>query len=277
MKLPVEDDFNDILGKAQKGLGISTEDLAERAGGLGEKEIRDARRGDFDETVARRMAKALDLNEEALAVIGRRDWYPEQPGEIKGFERICTPFYDDRHVNAYVAWSEGSGKAVVFDTGTDESKIAQFLEEKSLQAEMIFLTHAHRDHVTGVDKLAERYGCPILGGEKEANLPSGARKLKAGETMKALDGELKIEVLETSGHTSGGVTFLLSGLPRKVAVVGDALFAGSVGGANVSYEATLEGLEKLLQLPPDTVLAPGHGPYSTVEQERVMNCFHTGG
>ena len=271
MKLPVEDDFNDVLGKAQKGLELSTEQLAEQTG-LSEKEIRDARRGDFDEKVVRKLARALRLNEEALVRIGRKDWYPAQPDTLDGFDRVCTPFYD-MHVNAYVVWSAEKGRAIVFDTGTDEKAIGAFLQKRNLKLDAIYLTHAHGDHITGVDRLAEAYECPIYGGRNETNLPSGCRLLNDGDRFTALDGSLEVEVLETAGHTTGGISFVVRGLDQEVAVVGDALFAGSVGGANVSYDQTLHGLKRLLDLPAATILAPGHGPLTTVGQEREMNCF----
>ena len=110
MKLPVEDNFNDVIGKAQKGLEITTEDLSERAG-VPEECIRKIRRGEFDEAAVSSVGRYLHLNIDALLKIGRGDWYPEQPGPVDGFELIATPFYD-WHVNAYLLWDPNTKEAI---------------------------------------------------------------------------------------------------------------------------------------------------------------------
>ena len=87
-------------------------------------------------------------------------------------------------------------------------------------------------------------------------------------------GCLSVEMFNTTGHTTGGATYVVKGLSRNFAIVGDAIFAGSMGGPNVSYEDSLKGLNRILSLDDDTVLASGHGPLTTVGQEKRMNCFY---
>src|SRR5205823_4945996 len=87
-------------------------------------------------------------------------------------------------------------------------------------------------------------------------------------------GEIDIESRLTWGHSPGGMTFVANGLARPVAVVGDSLFAGSMGGGNVSYnDALRNNLEKILTLPDETIICPGHGPMTTVGEEKQHNPF----
>ncbi|MDD4932907.1 MAG: MBL fold metallo-hydrolase, partial [Methylacidiphilaceae bacterium] len=83
-----------------------------------------------------------------------------------------------------------------------------------------------------------------------------------------------IRTLLTNGHSAGGITYLVAGGARPLAIVGDSLFAGSMGGGNVSYaDALRNNREKILTLPGQTVICPGHGPLTTVEEEREHNPF----
>src|ERR1017187_8405054 len=87
-------------------------------------------------------------------------------------------------------------------------------------------------------------------------------------------GGVKIEARRTSGHARGGTTFVVRGLGREVAVVGDALFAGSMGGGMVSYEEALRtNRESIFTLGDETIVAPGHGPLTTVGEEKLHNPF----
>jgi len=90
-------------------------------------------------------------------------------------------------------------------------------------------------------------------------------------------GSLTLEARLTSGHSRGGLTYVISGLARPVAIVGDSLFAASMGGGAVSYDdAVRNNLEKILTLPEETILCPGHGPLTTAGKERRENPFFAG-
>jgi hydroxyacylglutathione hydrolase len=83
-----------------------------------------------------------------------------------------------------------------------------------------------------------------------------------------------VDTLLTSGHSLGGMSYVVNGLARPVAIVGDSIFAGSMGGGGVSYEDALRNnRQKILRLPENTVLCPGHGPLTTVGEERKHNPF----
>ncbi len=272
MKLPLEDDFNDVIGKAQKGLEITTEDLAEKTG-VSEEGIRKIRRGEFDAAAVAAVGQQLNLNVDALLKIGRGDWYPEQPGSIEGFELIATPFYD-WHVNAFLLWDADSKEAIAFDTGTDPEPMLAKIDALGLKLKTLFLTHSHGDHIEGAAKILSKTGVKAVISRLEPAVDFEAEAIDEGYVSNA--GCLSVEMFNTTGHTSGGATFVVKGLSRDFAIVGDAVFAGSMGGPNVSYEDSLKGLKRILSLDDDTVLASGHGPLTTVGQEKQMNCFYVG-
>jgi hydroxyacylglutathione hydrolase len=111
-------------------------------------------------------------------------------------------------------------------------------------------------------------------------MPSNAREPFAGTTTFEIGstkwnvGALSIEPRLTRGHSEGGTTYVINGLSRPVAVVGDAIFAGSIGGPKLSYADALEGIRsQILSLPDNTVICPGHGPLTTVGEEKANNPF----
>jgi glyoxylase-like metal-dependent hydrolase (beta-lactamase superfamily II) len=100
----------------------------------------------------------------------------------------------------------------------------------------------------------------------------GAESFEVGQSFRL--GNLSIETRLTSGHAVGGITYVIRGLAHPVAVVGDALFAGSMGGAAHAYtEALRNNREQILTLPEETVLCPGHGPLTTVGEQKFANPF----
>ncbi len=270
MKLVVEDEYCDIVGKAQKGLLLSTEDLALKAE-VTETQVREARKGNFDEAVARALAGTLNLNGDALVAIGQERWYPAQPEPFDGFEFISTPFSDGYFVNSCVIWDPETSLAIVIDTGTDASPTIDLIKSKNLKLDTVYITHMHGDHVAGLDAIRKEFDCSVVVNKLESSLPDGAIGIREG--YQAAHGSLKVSAIETIGHTAGGTTYIVDGLARRVAAVGDALFAGSIGGANVSYERSLETGREILKLGAETVLVPGHGPLTTVGEEMKMNCF----
>jgi glyoxylase-like metal-dependent hydrolase (beta-lactamase superfamily II) len=134
----------------------------------------------------------------------------------------------------------------------------------------ILLTHIHTDHILELDRLKERTGAKAYVSEREPI--AGAETFADGRQFQI--GSLKIETRRTSGHAAGGVTYIVTGLARRLAIVGDAIFAGSMGGGAVSYEEALRtNRENILTLPDDTIICPGHGPLTTVGEEKQHNPF----
>ncbi len=269
--IPLEDNAGDILGKAQRGLGLSDSQLAERAG-VGADRVRRLREGDFDDETLKVVAPVLGLDSGSLIKLARNEWISEPVEEMEGLAQFNTT-YGDMTVNAYLVWDPESREAVAFDTGADCTDILQRVKRESLTVKLILLTHSHPDHVADLAKLRKETGAPVYISGRES--VSGAESIDQGKLFEC--GALRIESRLTSGHSTGGMTFCVGGLKRPLAVVGDSLFAASMGGGAVSYEDALRNnREKILTLPDQTIVCPGHGPLTTVGKEKRENPFFAG-
>ena len=267
MKAPIEDYYEDILGKAARGLGFSTARIAEQTG-LSREAIREALRGVFDEDHARLLAGPLQLDGEALVLAGRKTWYPDGV-DLDGLAFFNT-VYGDMTVNAFVVWDPATGEAGIFDTGADAGAMLEFVARKNLAVKSLFITHTHGDHIAAVDQVLGAHSCPVYVGEGEGS--SVGQRFAPGKVFRL--GSLEVETRLTWGHARGGITYVIRGLQRPVAIVGDALFAQSMGGGMVSYEAALETNRKaLFTLPDETVVCPGHGPMTSIGEEKRVNPF----
>jgi hydroxyacylglutathione hydrolase len=266
MTTPLEDNVSDIIGKAQRGLGISDSQLAERAGVSAEK-IRSLRSGDFDADAIERVAPVLKLSGPGLRKLSSGKWDPVD--EVAGLAQFNTTYHDIT-VNAYLVWDPATRDAVAFDTGADCGEMLRRIDQEKLSVRLILLTHAHPDHVADLRRLRQTTDATVYISELESE--EGAQPIAEGKRFKI--GSLKIETRLTSGHSPGGMTYVVAGLAHPIAVVGDSLFAGSMGGGNVSYEDALRNnREKILTLPDETIVCPGHGPLTTVGKEKRDNPF----
>jgi len=265
MSSSLEDNFSDVLGKAQRGLNLTVGDLAARTG-LSAREIERVLEGRFDRGVLEKLAPPLGLSAAALA--GLPDYHPA-PVSVDGLAAFST-FFGGMAVNSYLGWDSQSKIAAIFDTGADCTPMLVFLRSKGLTLESIFLTHTHRDHVADLARLRSRTGARVHVSSRES--ADDAESFEEGTEFRC--GALRVETRLTWGHSRGGTTYVIHGLARAVAIVGDAMFAGSMGGGMVSYSDALRtNREKILTLPPETVLCPGHGPMTTVASEREHNPF----
>ena len=265
MPIPMEDNFADVVGKAQRGLGMSDRDLAARAR-ISLAELDRIKAEHFDAAALRKLAPVLGLDAQALAAL---PGYRPAAVQIAGLAGFSTA-YGGMLVNSYLAWDATGGEAAAFDTGTDCAAMLDELRYQNLKLRGIFLTHIHGDHIADLHRLQSETGAPVFVSHREPL--SGAETFEAGRTFTF--GRLRIETRSTWGHSRGGTTYVLHGLKRPVAVVGDALFAGSMGGGMVSYaDALRTNREEILTLPPETLLCPGHGPLTTVAEERAHNPF----
>jgi glyoxylase-like metal-dependent hydrolase (beta-lactamase superfamily II) len=192
-------------------------------------------------------------------------------------------------VNCYILADEKTKEAVVIDPGDDAEDILKIIREKGLTIKYIVNTHAHFDHVGANAKLKEATGAEILLHEADAALlssttgqarmfgmkaphsPPADRYIRDGDVITA--GEVSLTVLYTPGHSSGGISLL----EDDMVFTGDALFAGSIGRTDLAGGdlMTLIGSikTKLLDLPDETRVFPGHGPASTIGEEKKENPF----
>jgi len=269
--IPLEDNVGDIIGKAQRGLGISDSKLAEKARVTSEA-IHKLRDGDFDEPALLSVAPILGLNGKALCELAKGEWHPEKIEANDGLAQFNTD-YHGMAVNAYLVWDPAGHVAATFDTGADCDDIVRFVNRHKLDVQLILLTHAHADHVADLPRLREETGAEVFTPAREP-VP-GAEPIEEGKRFRL--GSLQIDTRLTWGHSQGGMTYVVAGLARPVAIVGDSLFAGSMGGGNVSYaDALRNNLEKILTLPDETIICPGHGPMTTVGEEKQHNPFFAG-
>jgi glyoxylase-like metal-dependent hydrolase (beta-lactamase superfamily II) len=200
-------------------------------------------------------------------------------------------------VNTYIVGDPATGDAVVIDPGGQAPEILQVIQEEGLTLQRIINTHAHFDHVTGVEALKQAAGVPFClhradlpilesygrqlayfglpGGEP----PAVDEYLEEGQAIKV--GDVALHVLFTPGHTPGHVTFVRNApsgdTGPRVAFAGDVLFQGSIGRFDFpggDYQRLMRSIrEVLVPLGDDTVIYPGHGPATTIGQEKVWNPF----
>lgn len=189
--------------------------------------------------------------------------------------------------NCYLLWSEK--EAGVIDPGGPVSQVIEFIKQHGLVLKWIVNTHGHADHIAGNGALRNEFGAPILIQERDremlleptANLsvfmgkgitsPDADKLLKEGDLLR-LDSEV-LQVIETPGHTPGGISLATPGLLFS----GDTLFFESIGRADLpggDYEQLLQSIRnKLMVLPPETIVLPGHGESTTIEHESQFNPF----
>lgn len=270
--IPLEDQFEDIVAKAMRGRSVSESELTERTG-VPRDVLARLCRGEFcDEAALAKVATALELSPRALAMAASRVWRPREVA-VDGLEIFNQP-YRDMRVNAFLVWDPATRAAAFFDTAIDAGPLAARAQDLGLEVESIFLTHTHNDHIAALDGLREAFPRARVFSNR-AEPWAGTETFAEGASFAV--GPLRVETRTTSGHSRGGTTYLIDGLERPLALVGDAIFAGSMGGGLVSFaEAWRNNRDKILSLPGETVLCPGHGPLTTVAEERRHNPFFAG-
>jgi hydroxyacylglutathione hydrolase len=194
--------------------------------------------------------------------------------------------------NCYVIGDGVSGAIV--DPGDEAARIALAVEQTGLEIGQILVTHAHIDHVGAVAPLADEYACSVLMhaeaepmlqqlptqammmGLRFGKVPAVDRHIQDGEILEV--GSLKLESLYTPGHAPGHLAFYVES--EGLVLSGDALFAGSVGRTDLfggDMEVLVRSInERLLTLPDETRVYPGHGPRTTIGDERAYNPFLRG-
>lgn len=269
-RIPLEDNFTDIIAKAQRGLGVSDADLMARAE-VSAADLAAVKAGQPIDAVIRRIARHLRLGPNALEAMAHDQWYPHSPDFQRGFAQFLSQ-HEGMGVNNYLVWDPRSKEAAAFDTGADAGAVLDLVRSEGLKVTYLFLTHTHDDHIAVLDQLADATGAEVWASELEPAPRAGAHTFR--ENVHFHLGRLAIKTLSTPGHSPGQTTYFVTGLSYPLAVVGDSLFAGSIGGSKDRYEEQHRNdVQKILTLPRDTVLACGHGPLSTVIQEKNHNPF----
>jgi hydroxyacylglutathione hydrolase len=200
---------------------------------------------------------------------------------------IVGPFQE----NCYVIGDEATRTGAIIDPGDEATRIALAVEQRGLEIGQILVTHAHIDHVGAVGALVDEYACPVLMhaeaepmleqlptqavmmGLRFGKVPAVDRYIEDEEIIEV--GTLKLRSLYTPGHAPGHLAFYAE--DEGVVLSGDALFAGGVGRTDLfggDMEVLLRSIDKrLLTLPDETTVYPGHGPPTTIGAERAYNPF----
>lgn len=186
--------------------------------------------------------------------------------------------------NCYIVMDKKTKQAVVIDPGGDVDDITKAIDTMGAKVMYILLTHGHVDHTSGVAQLKDITNAVVCMSKKDNDLimrgehlfgpliEGGANNLlKEGCIIKVSD--LEITCIDTPGHTPGGMCFLIEGS----IFTGDTLFAGSIGRTDFvggDFDTIINSIKsKLLCLPEDTIVYPGHGAYSTINNEKLNNPF----
>lgn len=189
--------------------------------------------------------------------------------------------------NCYLLYDEASKEAAVIDPGAEPDKILKWVDHLGLEVKMILNTHGHYDHIGANDDIRNDTGAPVYIGEGDRDMlgklqdffgmtvhaESADHILHDGDRL-TLGGET-IEVIESPGHTRGGVVFYLPA--SKLAFVGDTIFKGTVGRTDLpggSFEEILRSCqERLAHIPDDVTIYSGHGPKTDFRSERRHNPY----
>ncbi|HXS68542.1 MAG TPA: MBL fold metallo-hydrolase [Candidatus Polarisedimenticolia bacterium] len=270
----LEDHLGDIIRKERAMTGVSSGDAA-RAAGLNDTEFSALEQSgntpgkiNFPE-----LAKLLGLNAAKLEGIAK-GWLPSKKdlSAWRELRQISTTAHGNE-VHCYLVWDEVTREAALFDTGWDVAPVLKIVEEEKLQLKHLFVTHSHPDHIAGVAKIREVFPKIFLHSDAKDALPQ--HKNRRNDHIHL--GSLRIANRETPGHAEDGVTYVVGNWSEDapfVAIVGDTIFAGSMGGAAQNGALAKQKVrDQILTLPSDTLICPGHGPLTTVAEEKEHNPF----
>ena len=248
---------------AAKAAGISETELS----GL-EETGRAARPPDF-----KALAGLIGLNAAKLEGIAQ-GWHPAEKDLSPWHElRVFTTAGEGITVNCFLVWDEVTRDAALFDTGFEVKPIQDTVVGEGLALRHVFITHSHFDHVSALGAIREAF--------PKVRLHSSSKSAPVDQRNKPSEivplGGLRVTYRETPGHAEDGVTYVVGNWQEDaphVAIVGDAIFAGSIGRGNQSWDLAKQKVrEQIFTLPPGTLICPGHGPLTTVAEEKAHNPF----
>lgn len=274
--IPLEDELGDVLEKAMRHAHLTEQDVAVRSG-VSRERIRDAidYRYDLGPQELQQLCLTLGLNEIGLSALAQGR-YPLP--EISGLPFCLYPLRTPHGIgvaNAYVVADCSLSTGLLFDAGSEISLLRRVWPKNIRKLEAVFVTHAETEHVGALRGIIEEFGSvPVF-------CPEGAKvegALALAEGARLSFGGFEVKILRTPGHVEAHNCYLVTA-PRipsaaPLLISGDVLFAGSVGAPYFCRELLAGTLKRLFEiLPENTVVAPGHGPLTTIKNERRYNPF----
>lgn len=271
--MALEDHQGDIIRKARISANVSA-GTAAKAAGLNEREFGELEESGLSKTSPnyRTLGPLLGLDGDKLAAVAA-GWLPQlvEVSRWRHLRQIATT--EGMTVNCYLVWDDATRDAALFDTGWTGETVFKLITEHGLQLQHLFITHTHTDHIAAITEIRQKF--PAVKCHSNARGAPAAQR-NSPDKVVALGG-LQIGSRDTPGHAEDGATYVITGFPEvapAVAVVGDAIFAGSIGGARqLAGLAKQKIREHILSLPPETLICPGHGPLTTVVEELTHNPF----
>ena len=152
--IPLEDNFEDVLGKAMRGRGLSRGELSSLSG-VSQEEIAKLEGGEFAEGTLRKVSPLLELDADSLVELAEKSWQPKS-FEMEGLRQFVTP-YEDFTVCSYLIWDPDSMEAAMFDTGSNGDDAYSWVQALGLDVKQLFITHTHPDHILAASKI-KRWG-----------------------------------------------------------------------------------------------------------------------
>ena len=271
--MTLEDHPGDIIRKARQAANVSKEVVAQ-AGGISVAQLEALEDSGTVPagTDLPGIAKVVGLDGAKLQRVAN-GWLPQgidasrwrEVRQIKTAQRL--------EVNCYLVWDEVTRAAALFDTGWEAGEVFRLVDEHKLQLNHLFITHSHEDHIAAIGQVRGRF--------PKIRLHSSSRNAPPEQRNRANDfihlGTLRITNRDTPGHAEDGVTYVVGNFPENapnVAIVGDCIFAGSIGRGFVSTDLLKQKIrEQIFTLPDDTLICPGHGPLTIVGLEKQHNPF----
>jgi glyoxylase-like metal-dependent hydrolase (beta-lactamase superfamily II) len=272
--MTLEDHLGDIVSKARDAAGVSAE-AAARAARLAPAELERLEATGQSSTPAdlRALAGLIGLDGAKLEGIAG-GWRPavQDLGPWREL-RVITTTRGGNAVNCCLVWDEVSREGALFDTGWEAAPVLRLVDEERVQLKHVFLTHSHTDHVAALPDVQARFPKLLL--HTSAKHAPPHHRNRSNDFIHL--GSLRITNRDTPGHAEDGVTYIVGNWPEDapaVAIIGDTLFAGSLARGFQSADLLKQKVrEQIFTLPPATLLCPGHGPLTTVAEEKAHNPF----
>ncbi len=228
-------------------------------------------------------SKSMTMLNRALDRFGEGDWGAQYPAGVYGISLRIGRAKNQLYENLYLAYDVKTGDAVIIDPGAVDKKVEKFIKDRNLTVKFILNTHGHYDHIGANRYYADYYGVKIASHIGDKGLYNGLNKKNIPDQYFSDEnnieaGSLKITLLPVKGHTSGSTCFLING----TLFTGDSLSKGTIGNVDGDDKSDSQKLLKqmvdeigikLMKLPGETFICPGHGPPSSIMYEKKSNPF----